>query len=105
MEKVRVTDVFVLRTAVPPISAVEGKRVVRLRRLGKRIALGFEDGKWVVIHLMIAGRLQWSAAGEKPVARNALATFFFAVVVAAEQQVAIGGRCHRVRRRPARATP
>lgn len=78
LEKVRVTDVFVLRTAVPPISAVEGRRVVRLRRLGKRIALEFEDGKWVVIHLMIAGRLQWSVAGEKPVARNALATFFFA---------------------------
>jgi formamidopyrimidine-DNA glycosylase len=78
LEKVRVTDVFVLRTAVPPIAAVEGRRVVGLRRLGKRIALGFEDGKWVVMHLMVAGRLQWSGAGEKPVARNALATFFFA---------------------------
>ncbi|MCX6952127.1 MAG: formamidopyrimidine-DNA glycosylase [Verrucomicrobia bacterium] len=77
LEKVRVVDVFVLRTAMPPIAAVEGKRVVALRRLGKRIAFAFEDGKWLVIHLMIAGRLQWSGAGEKPVARNALATFFF----------------------------
>jgi formamidopyrimidine-DNA glycosylase len=78
LDKVRVVDVFVLRTARPPIDALHGKRVVALRRLGKRIAFGFDDGKWLVIHLMIAGRLQWSAEGEKPVARNALATFFFA---------------------------
>ncbi len=77
LEKMRIADVFVLRTAMPPISTLEGKRVVALRRLGKRIALGFEDGKWLVIHLMIAGRLQWSGAGEKAGARKALATFFF----------------------------
>lgn len=78
LERVRVADVFVLRTAVPPIAAIEGKRVVQLRRLGKRIAFGFENGMWLVVHLMIAGRWQWSGAGEKPVVRNALATFFFA---------------------------
>lgn len=59
LEKIRVLDVFVLRTAVPPIQALEGQRIVALRRLGKRIAFGFADGKWLVIHLMIAGRLQW----------------------------------------------
>jgi formamidopyrimidine-DNA glycosylase len=77
LEKLRIVEVFVLRTAVPPITAIEGKRVVALRRLGKRIAFGFEGGCWLVVHLMIAGRWQWSAPGEKPVARNALATFFF----------------------------
>lgn len=77
LEKIRIADVFVLRTAMPPIDALEKKRVVAMRRLGKRIAFGFEDGKWLVIHLMIAGRLQWAKPGEKPVARNALATFFF----------------------------
>jgi formamidopyrimidine-DNA glycosylase len=78
LERVRVVDVFLLRTAVPPISAIEGKSVVQLRRLGKRMAFGFENGMWLVVHLMISGRWQWSGAGEKPVARNALATFFFA---------------------------
>lgn len=77
LERIRIVDIFILRTARPPIEALEKQRVMKLRRLGKRIAFGFEDGKWLVIHLMIAGRLQWSGPGEKPVARNALATFFF----------------------------
>ncbi len=76
LERIRIVDIFILRTARPPIEALEKQRVMKLRRLGKRIAFGFEDGKWLVIHLMIAGRLQWSGPGEKPVARNALATFF-----------------------------
>jgi len=63
LEKIRVLDVFVLRTAVPPISALEGQRVERLRRLGKRIAFGFPGERWLVLHLMIAGRLQWTPAG------------------------------------------
>jgi formamidopyrimidine-DNA glycosylase len=77
LERIRLTDVFVLRTAVPPIDALEQRRVTAVRRIGKRIALGFEGGVWLIMHLMIAGRLQWSEAGGKLVTRNALATLFF----------------------------
>ncbi|HWA28672.1 MAG TPA: DNA-formamidopyrimidine glycosylase family protein [Lacunisphaera sp.] len=59
LERVRVLDIFVLRTAVPPITALEGTRLVALRRLGKRLVFGFEGDRWLVLHLMIAGRLQW----------------------------------------------
>ena len=59
LERVRVASPFLLRTAVPPLSSVEGKKVVELRRLGKRICFGFEDDLWLVLHLMIAGRLHW----------------------------------------------
>jgi len=68
---------FVLRTAVPPIDSLIGKRVIALRRLGKRIVFGFEGDRWLVLHLMIAGRLQWAEATAKPVARNALVHFVF----------------------------
>ena len=60
LEKIRMENFFVLRTAVPPIDSLVGRKVVGLRRLGKRIALGFEGDRWLVIHLMIAGRLQWT---------------------------------------------
>ncbi|MDB6164928.1 MAG: DNA-formamidopyrimidine glycosylase [Lacunisphaera sp.] len=60
LEKIRMENFFVLRTAVPPIDSLIGRRVVARRRLGKRIALGFEGDRWLVIHLMIAGRLQWT---------------------------------------------
>jgi len=63
----------VLRTAVPPIDALEGRRVTELRRLGKRVAVGFEGEHWLVIHLMIAGRLHWE--GRK--GRTTLAVFEF----------------------------
>jgi formamidopyrimidine-DNA glycosylase len=76
--KVRIEDLFVLRTAVPPVDALVGHRVTALRRLGKRIAFGFDDGKWLVLHLMVAGRLQWTDGTEKPAARNALAHLVFA---------------------------
>lgn len=82
LERVRLLDIFVLRTALPPIDALAGQRVVRLRRLGKRIAFGFDDGKWLVLHLMIAGRLHWTAgalAGLAQVkAKSALAHLVFA---------------------------
>lgn len=88
MESVRVHDVFVLRTALPPIDSVVGRRVVALRRLGKRMALGFDDGKWLVLHLMVAGRLHWTDASaarqrslrrpRRSVLRDALAEFGFA---------------------------
>lgn len=78
LERIRLENIFVLRTAVPPLDVLAGRRVRELRRLGKRIAFGFEGGRWLVLHLMIAGRLHWAAgAGAKPVGRNALAVFFF----------------------------
>src|SRR5262245_23710266 len=77
LERVQVVDIFVLRTAIPPIDSLAGRRVTALRRLGKRIVLGFEGDRWLVIHLMIAGRLHWTEAGGKIGSRNVLATFFF----------------------------
>ena len=62
LQRVQVVSPFLLRTATPPLQNVCGRRVVALRRLGKRIALGFEDDLWLVIHLMIAGRLHWLAS-------------------------------------------
>jgi len=59
LRRVQLTSPFLLRTAAPPITALEGKEVVELRRLGKRICVGFEDDLWMVLHLMIAGRLHW----------------------------------------------
>ncbi len=77
LQKIRIEHIFVLRTALPPIDSLAGKKVAALRRLGKRIAFGFEDGKWLVLHLMIAGRLQWTEGAGKPTARNALAHLVF----------------------------
>ena len=71
----RIKHPFLLRTFDPPLSALEGRTVVALRRVGKRIALGFEGDLWLVFHLMVAGRLHWFAAGMKP--RAALAAFTF----------------------------
>ena len=58
-ERIQLGSPFLLRTATPSISKAEGKRVVELRRLGKRICIGLEDDFWLVLHLMIAGRLHW----------------------------------------------
>lgn len=77
LEKIRIVDVFVLRTAMPPVDSLVGKRIVGLRRLGKRILFHFEGDQWLVLHLMIAGRLQWVEPGAKPYARNVLAHFVF----------------------------
>jgi formamidopyrimidine-DNA glycosylase len=70
LERVLLPSPFLLRTAEPPIVAVHDKRVTRLRRIGKRIALGFEDDLWLVFHLMIAGRLHWFERG-KPISKRA----------------------------------
>jgi formamidopyrimidine-DNA glycosylase len=59
VERVQLNSPFLLRTATPPVSAIEGKKLVELRRLGKRICFGFEGDLWLVLHLMIAGRLHW----------------------------------------------
>jgi formamidopyrimidine-DNA glycosylase len=74
---VRILNPFLLRTAVPPISSAEGKKVLGIERLGKRIVLALEGGLFLVIHLMIAGRLRWLAAGAKPPGKISLATFEF----------------------------
>jgi len=77
LQQVRIASAFLLRTAQPPISSVEGQTVRALRRIGKRIAFGFDGELWLVLHLMIAGRLHWRAAGAKLAGRNALAAFDF----------------------------
>src|ERR1700752_1667246 len=61
LEKIRISSPFLLRTAVPPIGEIEGEKVIELRRLGKRICIGFENELWLVVHLMIAGRRHWKA--------------------------------------------
>ena len=73
----RVLNPFVLRTVDPPVAAFEGARVESLRRLGKRIVIGFERELFAVIHLMIAGRLRWLAPGAKTPGKIALARFEF----------------------------
>ena len=77
MEKVRIGSPFLLRTAEPPIASIEGRAVRGLRRIGKRIAIGVEGDAWLVLHLMIAGRLHWKARGVNLVGRNSLAAFDF----------------------------
>jgi formamidopyrimidine-DNA glycosylase len=78
LEHIRLVSLFVLRTAVPPITDAEGKRVTGVRRLGKRIVLVLEDELFLVLHLMIAGRLRWLTRGAKPPARITLALLEFA---------------------------
>ena len=74
---VRLGSPFLLRTADPPIASVNGRVVRRLRRVGKRIAIGLDGDLWLVLHLMIAGRLHWRAPATKLAGRNALAAFDF----------------------------
>ena len=66
LEAVRVVSPFLLRTADPPLTEAHGQRVTQLRRLGKRICIGLENDLWLVLHLMIAGRLHWHPLGTKP---------------------------------------
>ncbi len=77
IERVRLASLFLLRTAQPPISDVEGRPVTQLRRIGKRIAIGVEGDLWLVLHLMIAGRLHWRPRGAPLKGRHALAAFDF----------------------------
>src|SRR5882724_8804090 len=77
LDRVRLASPFLLRTAQPPIKNVEGRVVRELRRIGKRIAIGVEGDLWLVLHLMIAGRLHWRAPGAKLAGRNSLAAFDF----------------------------
>lgn len=77
LDRIRLTGPFLLRTVTPPIQSLEGKRVSALRRIGKRIAIGLEDDDWLVLHLMIAGRLHWRDRGIKPSPKRTLAVFDF----------------------------
>ena len=92
LERVRIASVFLLRTVDPPLASVEGRIVRAIRRVGKRIAIGVEselppqrstpvvenpEMLWLVLHLMIAGRLHWKAPQAKLAGRNALASFDF----------------------------
>jgi formamidopyrimidine-DNA glycosylase len=77
VKRVLVASPFLLRTAVPPLASVEGRKVVELRRLGKRICIGVEGDLWLVLHLMIAGRLHWYEDRAKALKARGLATFEF----------------------------
>src|SRR5215470_10620114 len=77
LEHVRVVSPFLLRTATPPLGTATGKKPLRLRRVGKRICIGLEGDLWLVLHLMIAGRLHWRARGVKISPPRGLAAFDF----------------------------
>ena len=77
LQRVRLLNPFLLRTALPPIASAEGKTVLGVERLGKRIVIALEGELFLVVHLMIAGRSRWLAAGAKPPGRISLAVFEF----------------------------
>jgi formamidopyrimidine-DNA glycosylase len=77
LEHVRIASAFLLRTARPPVASVEGRVVRELRRIGKRIAIGVDGDLWLVLHLMIAGRLHWRPPAAKLAGRQNLAAFDF----------------------------
>jgi formamidopyrimidine-DNA glycosylase len=77
LARVELRNPFLLRTAVPPIENVNGRPVRAVSRLGKRIVLALDDDLYLVFHLMVAGRLRWLAATEKPPGRFTLALFHF----------------------------
>jgi formamidopyrimidine-DNA glycosylase len=82
LQRIQINGPSLLRTAAPPLHTAEGRKVVQLRRLGKRICFGLEDELWLVLHLMIAGRLHWKEGKPKPakspsLKSKVLATFEF----------------------------
>jgi formamidopyrimidine-DNA glycosylase len=77
LDRVRLASPFLLRSVTPPITEVEGKAVVELRRLGKRIVIGLQDELFLVLHLMIAGRLHWKPRTAKVPGKVGLAAFDF----------------------------
>lgn len=78
LERVRVRGPFLLKTVDPPLTAVDGRTVRAIRRIGKRIALGLDGELWIVLHLMIAGRLHWKSPAAKLSTKASLAAFDFA---------------------------
>jgi formamidopyrimidine-DNA glycosylase len=77
LEGIRLVSPFLLRTVDPPLASAQGKRVRELRRVGKRIAIGLDEELWLVLHLMIAGRLHWQKRGAKVSRPRGLAAFDF----------------------------
>ena len=77
LQRIRLASAFLLRTVQPPPSQAEGRLVRELQRIGKRIAIGVEGDLWLVLHLMIAGRLHWRSSGAKLIGRQSLAAFDF----------------------------
>jgi formamidopyrimidine-DNA glycosylase len=77
LQRVLVGGPFLLRTAVPPVDSAQGHRVTVIRRIGKRIAIGFDNDIWLVLHLMIAGRLHWKGNRVMPDGRRVSAAFHF----------------------------
>src|SRR5271167_1576691 len=77
LERVRLGSVFLLRTVTPPLVSAEGRTVRAIRRVGKRIAIGVDGDLWLVLHLMIAGRLHWKPPAATLARRNDLAAFDF----------------------------
>ena len=77
LERIRLASAFLLRTAQPPLASVEGRTVRELRRIGKRLVVGVENDLWLVLHLMIAGRLHWRAPEAELAGRQSLAAFDF----------------------------
>jgi formamidopyrimidine-DNA glycosylase len=77
LERARITSPFILRSVDPPISAIVGHTVTALDRIGKRIVIAFDEELYLVLHLMIAGRLRWERRGAKPPGRIGLAAFDF----------------------------
>src|SRR5271166_3821398 len=77
LQRVQIGGPFLLRTADPPVAATHGQKVRELRRVGKRIAIGLANHVWLVLHLMIAGRLHWSERSRTPDGRRTLAAFLF----------------------------
>ena len=77
LERIRIAKPFLLRSVDPPISAANGKKILGVRRMGKRIVLELEDDLFLVIHLMIAGRLRWQPSGTKVPGKLGLAAFDF----------------------------
>jgi len=77
LDRVQIASLFLLRTVQPPVDSLLGRKVAALRRIGKRIVIGFDNDHWLVLHLMIAGRLHWKSKSVKPDGRRLLAVFDF----------------------------
>jgi formamidopyrimidine-DNA glycosylase len=77
LERIEIRSPFVLRSVEPPVSELVGRRLVGTRRIGKRVVLGFEGDRWIVVHLMIAGRLRWRTGGKTLGGKLVLAAFLF----------------------------
>jgi formamidopyrimidine-DNA glycosylase len=103
IERVRISSPFVLRTVDPPVAELDGLTVRGLERIGKRIAIGVDRDLWIVIHLMIAGRLHWRPPRAKLAGRNQLAAIDFAggSLVLTEAGTKRRASLHVVRGRPA----